>query len=360
MEEKKQYVANLMKQFYHQGWCYGSGGGISVRVGDKYILAPSGVEKEKLEVDDFFEYDLDFGCSHNSNHKLTECFPIFKAIYEKRGAFGVLHSHAIDVVMSSIIANEQPINNEVRITNQEMLKGIKGHKNTDTLVIPIIENTEREIELTQRIMNTLKIYPRTYAIIVRNHGIYIWGDTITQTKLHAETYHFLLQLYTRTTEYARKPQIDLLPCMWEIPTTPTNKEHHNRHLPETNLTRDVLSRNGIDYFLCDDETHAMDIANKYGVISNDRICITADMDTSKFFKNHYHEDYELRYIVEGSGYFDIFDSATQKWFRIQVVPGSLLYIPAGKVHRFTPDTDCYIVAKRLFSTENPVWTPIGV
>lgn len=360
MEETKQYVANLMRQFYQQGWCYGSGGGISVRLGDTYIMAPSGVEKDKLSVDDFFEYDLDFGCSHNSNHKLTECFPIFEAIYKNRGAFGVLHSHAIDVVMSAIIANEQPINNEIRITNQEMLKGIKGHKNTDTLVIPIIENTERESELTQRIMNTLKIYPRTYAIIVRNHGIYIWGDTITQTKLHAETYHFLLHFYTRIMEYNRVSQIDLLPCMWTVPTAPTHKEEHNRSLPETNLTRDILLNNGIDYYLCDEETRAMEIANKYGVSSSDRIVITPDMDTTKFFRNHYHEDYELRYIIEGSGYFDILDTVTNNWFRIQVVVGSLLYIPAGKVHRFTPDTDGYIVAKRLFSTEMPVWTPIEV
>jgi methylthioribulose-1-phosphate dehydratase len=360
MDDAKKYIANTMKQFYHQGWCYGSGGGITIRYEDKYIMAPSGVEKECLDVTDFFEYDLSYNCHHNSNHKLTECFPIFKSVYQSRNAYGVLHSHSIDVVMSCLIANEQPINNEVRITNQEMLKGIKGHKNTDTLVIPIIENTEREYELTQRIVNALKVYPRTYAIIVRNHGIYIWGDTVKQMKLHAETYHFLLNLYSKMTEYKRITQIDLLPCMWEIGPTIINKEEHNRILPETNLTKEWLVNNNIDYYFCKNEEIAMEISKKYGVISNDQICINRDIDTKKFFINHYHENYELRYIVEGSGYFDILDDVANKWIRIQVVPGSLLFIPQYKIHRFTPDIDHYIVAKRLFCTEKPIWTPIEV
>ena len=363
MDEQKQYVANMMKHFYHRGMCYGSGGGISIRHQDTYLMAPSGVEKECLSIDDFFEYDLNFNCSRdNKELKLTECFPIFKSIYNKRGAHGIMHSHAIDIVVSCMIANEQPINNEVRITNQEMQKGINGHKNTDTLVIPIIENTEREIELTQRIINTLKIYPRTYAIIVRNHGIYIWGDTVKQMKLHVEVYHYLLQFYKTTMDYKRGPQSNLLPCMWELPADIhiLTKEYHNRIMPETNATRDLLTNNNIDYYVCDTEADAMEISKKYDVISNDFICITSSMDTTPFFMNHYHENYELRYIIDGSGYFDILDKFSHKWFRIQVVSGSLLFIPAHQIHRFTLDVDCYIKAKRLFSTEHPIWTPIVV
>ena len=64
-----------------------------------------------------------------------------------------------------------------------MIKGIKGHKNSEYMVIPIIENTEKESELTYRLNNAIIAYPRTQAVIVRNHGIYVWGDTWEKAKI---------------------------------------------------------------------------------------------------------------------------------------------------------------------------------
>ncbi len=56
-----------------------------------------------------------------------------------------------------------------------MIKGIPQHSNTDWCRIPIIENTERECELTERLRNAIVKYPRSYAVLVRNHGVYVWG-----------------------------------------------------------------------------------------------------------------------------------------------------------------------------------------
>jgi methylthioribulose-1-phosphate dehydratase len=319
-------------------------------------MAPSGVEKEKLTPGDFFEFNLDFNPILSPDRKLTECFPIFKTIYQMRGAYGVVHSHHISSVMASIIANSKPVNNEIVLSGFEMLKGISGHKNTDKLVIPIIENTERESELTERIKYCLTIYPKTFAIVVRNHGVYIWGNSIIQTKLHSETYHYLLDLYTKLYP-VKYTDNSLLPCMWIVDNIQV-KEDTNR--VSDNLDREWLDRNGVEYFFSNDENDVNDICKKYNIITSDIIKITGDLDTTKFFNNHYHQEYELRYILEGSGYFDILDKLTNKWFRIQVIPGSLLYIPAGQIHRYTTDIHKYTVAKRLFSTDEPIWTPISV
>jgi len=198
VDEAKDLICQLCRNFYQQGWVSGTGGGISMKAGDKFVMAPSGVQKERMEPDDMFVLDAQGNVLHTpvtrpppyKPPKLSECAPLFTAAYELRGAGAVMHSHSLHAVMATML---DPQASEFNVTHLEMIKGIEGHGFYGNCIVPIIENTARECELTDRLRQAIKDYPQANAVLVRRHGVYVWGKDWIQAKTQAECYDYLFE-----------------------------------------------------------------------------------------------------------------------------------------------------------------------
>jgi methylthioribulose-1-phosphate dehydratase len=196
MEMKPQRViADLCRQFYHQGWATGTGGGISVRENGRVYMAPSGVQKERIEEDDIFVLDEQgevIEAPKTPGLKVSECSSLFYNAFRLRDAGAVLHSHSINAMLVTLL------NKDVfECTQIEMMKGLSGHGYYDTVQVPIIDNTARECDLADRMADAMKAYPKSHAVLVRRHGVYIWGRDWVHAKTQAECYHYLFEAAVR-------------------------------------------------------------------------------------------------------------------------------------------------------------------
>ena len=195
--ETRELLCEFLRAFYQRGWVSGTGGGICALDPDGHmLLAPTGVHKERVRPPDFFVIDVRDGSvvkpAADPALKPSECGSIFRAAMGERVAASVMHSHALSAVLAADLAGDA---DHIAVRDLEMLKGIRGVANKDTHLVPVITNTPREYELTDQVEAALKDERFTSAqtILVRDHGAYIWGADLWETKRHAEVYHFLFE-----------------------------------------------------------------------------------------------------------------------------------------------------------------------
>ena len=197
-EDPRKLFVELCRHFYSLGWVSGTGGGMSLREGDRVFMAPSGVQKERLREEDLFVLNLDaevLEAPANQALKVSACAPLFFNAFRLRDARAVIHSHSIHALLATFLADT-----ELRLTQLEMLKGVRGHGYNDELVVPIIDNTAHESDLSDGMASAIQAYPDTQAVLVRRHGVYVWGRDWVEAKTQAECYDYLFEAAVRLKE----------------------------------------------------------------------------------------------------------------------------------------------------------------
>jgi len=189
--ETSALVCELARSFYELGWASGTGGGICIREGDRVVMAPSGVQKERMRPEQMFTMALDGSVLERPEDpglRPSECSSLFLAAIKHRDAGAVIHSHSIHALMATLL-----FDSEFCVSHLEMIKGIEGMSFGDRLVVPIIDNTARECDLAESLEAAIVAYPRANAVLVRRHGVYVWGRDWIHAKTQAECYDYLFR-----------------------------------------------------------------------------------------------------------------------------------------------------------------------
>lgn len=144
----------------------------------------------------------------------------------------------------------------------------------------------------------------------------------------------------------------------------TDQREPHRREGDADVPVDSLAQLGVLYWsgiTSPDDPKLMSIREERGYSYTDMVYVCPEKlpdyenKIKSFYREHIHYDEEIRYCVDGSGYFDV-RGANDEWIRISLEAGDMIILPEGIYHRFTCDAKNYIQALRLFVGE-PVWTP---
>jgi methylthioribulose-1-phosphate dehydratase len=191
-------LAETAAGFSERGWTLGTSGNFSAVVELdplRLIITASGMDKGRLTTDQFVQIN-DAGMVVAGEGKPSDETKLHLTIVRRRPARSVLHTHSVwSAVLSSSLVNESGI----EITGYEMLKGLAGvrtHEHREWL--PILDNSQDMDELSQRLEELLHRQPDAHGFLLRGHGLYTWGQNVSEARRHVEILEYLLEVTGRT------------------------------------------------------------------------------------------------------------------------------------------------------------------
>lgn len=195
---KSGLLANIGQDFYRRGWVLGTSGNFSAVAGQnplRLLITASGMHKGQLTAEQFVQID-EMGKVVAGVGRPSDETHLHLALVRQRGAQAVLHTHS---VWSTVLSDAFAASGGIKISGYEMLKGLAGvrtHEHEEWL--PILENSQDMTALAVKLEDTLKTQPQMHGFLLRGHGLYTWGQSISEAQRHVEILEFLLEVTGRT------------------------------------------------------------------------------------------------------------------------------------------------------------------
>jgi methylthioribulose-1-phosphate dehydratase len=196
--EIERLLAELGRSCYARGWALGTSGNFSAVLSRDHFcltITSTGVDKGALSADQFVRVDASGAITDGAGKPSAET-ALHLVVVRMRQANAVLHTHSVwSTILSDIHAGQHGL----WIEGYEMLKGLEGvTSHTHREWLPIIENDQDIPRLAGVVETVLREHPASHGFLLRNHGLYTWGENVAQAKRHLEILEFLLEAMGRT------------------------------------------------------------------------------------------------------------------------------------------------------------------
>ncbi|MGK7915332.1 MAG: methylthioribulose 1-phosphate dehydratase [Prochloraceae cyanobacterium] len=174
-----------------RGWCPATGGNFSSRLDENYCLVTaSGVDKTALQENDFLLIDLT-GKVHAGQKKPSAETPLHTTLYTLAEAIDtVLHTHTVSATVLSTYFQDR---NSLIFHGYEMQKSLSAVTTHEAKVcLPIFNNNQNIPLLAEELKQRWHQEAFSHGFLVRGHGLYAWGTSVSEAKRHLEGLEFLL------------------------------------------------------------------------------------------------------------------------------------------------------------------------
>lgn len=193
-----QQLSDTSRTLYERGWMPGTSGNISLRLpGDsgRALITASGRDKGSLSTRDVVEVDALTGrASLPGQDRPSAETSIHAAVYRVTGARAVIHVHSPYATVVAHRAGALDAVVSVRVERFELLKGLglKDPAFTDLPVFPNWPDVDRIADdVADRLAADREGPP---GLLLADHGITTWGDSLGQAKNRLECLESLCQL----------------------------------------------------------------------------------------------------------------------------------------------------------------------
>jgi methylthioribulose-1-phosphate dehydratase len=197
--EKWKELADVKEELAQRDWFMGTSGNLAIKVSDhplQFLVTASGKDKRKRTDEDFLLVD-EFGRAVEETQLKPSAETLLHVeIFRKTQAGCSLHVHTIDNNVISEVYGDQ---GEVTFKGQELIKAFDMWEEDAILKIPIIKNYAHIPTLAHAFSE--HINKDAGAVLIRNHGITVWGKNAFEAKKVLEASEFLFRYQLRLLEH---------------------------------------------------------------------------------------------------------------------------------------------------------------
>lgn len=191
-------LADVKDELTVRDWFMASRGNLAIRVTEEpleFLVTAKGKDKKKRTDEDFVLVD-EQGIPIEATHLEPSAETMLHVeIFKKTKAGCSLHVHTVDNNVISELYGEK---GKVTIKSQELIKVFEHQNDKEVLTIPIIANDSDIHALAKSFTEFVNC--DLGAVLIRNHGIMVWGRTSYEAVQLLETSEFLFRYQLRLLE----------------------------------------------------------------------------------------------------------------------------------------------------------------